>query len=285
MMPHPGRRIDTIGLAGSERNRCINILDGNSRYCFILVRMAPQIVDRIDECAFVPERWRGMPGERAQVAAARTGFLFVSNGWIRDRTSSTDIRIAAPKPSVESGSIARSARFRRQPAANHCRIPTDSDGFVLEKMKLDLSYECILYPRSLGWAAGTAVSLPTVDQVCIDPERDCHLRPVVTPVIQRLDERWPNSARSALLFAQLQPERARGQRNIGRDRPAIPCDERVWPHARRQRSDRGNDEAHRLANARPRCIKGPIRQQAVARRPRVKHCDRRDSHPLLFGWA
>jgi hypothetical protein len=171
--------------------------------------MEPQIVDRIYECAFSPELWRGVLGELAQIAAARAGFLFVSNGSKHDWASSTDIGTEALKPLVESGWVAGSERFRRFLAKNHCGFYPDSDIYTAEEMQSDPFYQSVLYPRGLGSAVGTAVPLPTGDKFSISLERERRLGPVEAAVIQRLDERRPHLARSALLFARLQLERAR----------------------------------------------------------------------------
>src|SRR5450756_1309503 len=41
--------------------------------------MDPQLVDRIYECAFVPELWPSVLDDLARIADARGGFLFAAN--------------------------------------------------------------------------------------------------------------------------------------------------------------------------------------------------------------
>lgn len=171
--------------------------------------MDPKVVDRIYECSFVPEMWRGVLGELAEIAGARAGFLFVSNGAIHDWASSTPIGTEAIKHLVESGWVARSERLRRLLATQRHGFISDDDIYSTEEMKSDPFYRDLLYPRGLGWAVGTAVPLPTGDQFSVNLEREYRLGPVGTTAIQLLDELRPHLARSALLFARLQLERAR----------------------------------------------------------------------------
>jgi hypothetical protein len=53
--------------------------------------MTVELTDRIYECAFVPELWPEVLRELADIAAARAGFLFVSNGDIHRWKSSTTV--------------------------------------------------------------------------------------------------------------------------------------------------------------------------------------------------
>ena len=73
----------------------------------------PELVDRIYECAFMPDQWPSALGELAAIATARAGFLFVSKGEIHRFVGSSDFGLEAVRPFVESGVVARSERFRR----------------------------------------------------------------------------------------------------------------------------------------------------------------------------
>jgi hypothetical protein len=79
--------------------------------------MDPELVDRIYECAFMPDPWASALDELAAIATARTGFLYVSRGEIHRFVGSTDFGLAAVRPLVESGVVARTERFRRLLAA------------------------------------------------------------------------------------------------------------------------------------------------------------------------
>jgi DNA-binding CsgD family transcriptional regulator len=170
--------------------------------------MDPRLTDQIYECSFVPESWPRVLGELAALAQARTGFLFISNNDIHHWTSSTDIGFAALQPLVESGWVARCARFMRVRAIQHSGFVTEDDLYAPEELRNDPFYRDILYPRGLGWATGTAIELPTGDTFTISLERDYVRGPVEPSFVQTLDELRPHIARSCLMSARLQLERA-----------------------------------------------------------------------------
>jgi hypothetical protein len=171
--------------------------------------MDPLLADRIYECAFVPEHWPRVLGELADVAGARAGFLFVSNEDVHHWTSSTQVGIEALTPLVNSGWIARSERFARFLGASHSGFLRDDDIYAPGEMGADPFYRDILYPRGLGWAAGVTFPLPTGDRLSINLEREYARGPVEREAVDRLDVLRPHLARSGLMAARLQLERAR----------------------------------------------------------------------------
>jgi DNA-binding CsgD family transcriptional regulator len=171
--------------------------------------MDPHLIDRIYECCFAPDLWPGVLGDLAGIATARAGFLFLSNGPIHHFASSTEIGFQALRPLVESGWVARSERFNRILAAQHAGFLTEAAVYTEEELKSDPFYRDILYPRGLGRATGTTVSLPTGDRFTISLEREYVRGPVEPAAIQELDALRPHLARSALMSARLQLQRAR----------------------------------------------------------------------------
>jgi DNA-binding CsgD family transcriptional regulator len=171
--------------------------------------MDTQLIDRIYECSFAPELWPGVLGELATIATARAGFLFLSNADIHHFTSSSEIGATVLKPLVASGWVARSERFRRFLAARNFGFLSDGDIYTAEEKNTDPFYRDILLPRGLGWAVGTTVPLPTGDRFAINLEREYLRGPVEPAAIHRLDLLRPHIARSALMSARLQLERAR----------------------------------------------------------------------------
>jgi DNA-binding CsgD family transcriptional regulator/PAS domain-containing protein len=167
------------------------------------------LIDRIYECAFAPDLWPGLLGELCNIATARAGFLFVSNGRIHDWATSTQIAADVMRPFVESGQLAGSQRMRRLLAARHAGFLRDLDVFSKAEMLDDPFYRDLLYPRGLGWAAATAIPLPTGDSFAITVEREYRLGPVEASAVQALDALRPHLARAALLSARLQLDRAR----------------------------------------------------------------------------
>jgi DNA-binding CsgD family transcriptional regulator len=176
--------------------------------------MDPQLVDRIYECAFLPDQWPSALGELAAIATARTGFLFVSKGEIHRFVGSTDLGIEAVRPLVESGVVARTERFKRLLAARHPGFLTEAEIYPAGDSADDLTYRTILYPRGLGHAAATAVTLPTGDSFTIVLEREFVRGPVERDAIDRLNAIRPDIARSATMSARLQLERARATTQV-----------------------------------------------------------------------
>ena len=50
--------------------------------------MEQELIDRIYECAFVPELWPGVLDELAKIADARGGFMFAANKEVLNWTAS-----------------------------------------------------------------------------------------------------------------------------------------------------------------------------------------------------
>jgi DNA-binding CsgD family transcriptional regulator len=170
--------------------------------------MDPQLIDLIYESSFVPELWPRVLAELAKIATARVGFLFLSNGENHHFASSTEIGAKAVAPLVANGVIARSERFSRLVAARHSGFLIDSDLYIDEEKDADPFYRDLLYPRGLGYAAATTAPLPTGDRFVLALEREYTRGPVESAAIGRLNELRPHIARSALMAARLQLERA-----------------------------------------------------------------------------
>jgi hypothetical protein len=75
-------------------------------------------IDRIYECAFLPELWPGVLDELARIANARGGFLFVANKEVVNWTTSESLRlgmeafVAGPR-GFSSSAPASPAKFWR----------------------------------------------------------------------------------------------------------------------------------------------------------------------------
>lgn len=167
------------------------------------------LTDQIYECSFVPESWRGVLADLAALAQARAGFLFISNNDIHHWTSSTDAGLEALEPLVKSGWVARCDRFRRLHAVKHPGFITEQGIYSPDEMKRDPFYRDILFPRGLGYVAGTAIPMPTGDTFSISLEREFARGPVEASAIRVLDQLRPHIARAALMSARLHLERAR----------------------------------------------------------------------------
>jgi DNA-binding CsgD family transcriptional regulator len=176
--------------------------------------MDPGLIDSLYECAFVPEQWPEALGGLAEIAKARTGFLYVSKGDVHRWASSNSIGVEAVKPLIESGWVARSERFRRLLAARDSSFLTEADLYPGGDPSGDPAYRDVIYPRGLGHCAATVVTLPTGEDLSIALEREFVRGPVEPQAIAMLNAIRPHLARAATMSARLQLERARATTQV-----------------------------------------------------------------------
>jgi PAS domain-containing protein len=110
---------------------------------------------------------------------------------------------------VNEGWIARGQSFARYFAMRHAGFITDLDVFTPEELDQEPLYRDFWRPQGVGWAVGTAIKIPTGENIPFVLTRRIEHRPVERAIVQKLDELRPHLARSALLSARLQLERAR----------------------------------------------------------------------------
>ena len=167
------------------------------------------LIDQIYECSLLTELWPTVLGKVNDIAGGRTGFLYVSDGNVHNWATSRAGIESILEPLVKTGWIFRTERFRRMLALRHAGFVTELDIYHPEELVDDPTYRDLLYPRGLGWGAGTAIPLPTGDTFTIILEREYRHGPPDQGTINRLDALRPHIARSALLSARLHLERAR----------------------------------------------------------------------------
>jgi hypothetical protein len=166
------------------------------------------LADRIYECTFAPEHWPGLFDELAKIADARGGFLFTANRTVINWTASASLQ-AGMQAFVAGDFYTRSSRAARALASGHAGFLREYDIFTDDELANDPLYRNLLWPVGLGWGAGTAVRLPTGDELYISIERRRSLGPVEATAVEHLDALRPHLARTALMSARLQLERAR----------------------------------------------------------------------------
>jgi DNA-binding CsgD family transcriptional regulator/PAS domain-containing protein len=171
--------------------------------------MDQDLIDRIYECAFAPDTWPRVLDEISGIAGARGGSLLTANDSELNWTASESL--AEVWDALQArGLMACGDRFRRLVGVSHSGFLTELDGYVSEaEMGEDPLYRDVLWPRGLGWAAATAIPLPTGDTMVLTFERNRASGPAEPHIIDQLDALRAHLARSALLSARLQMERAR----------------------------------------------------------------------------
>jgi DNA-binding CsgD family transcriptional regulator len=170
--------------------------------------MDQQLIDRIYECSFAPELWPGVLDDLAKIAGARGGVLFAANTKVVNWTASAILREGMER-FAKSDLLTRGQRGARLCDACHAGFLTEHDLWTDEELGADPFYYELLWPAGLGWAAATAIPLPTGDTLYLNLERDHDRGPVEASIVQQLDVLRPHLARSALMSARLQLERAR----------------------------------------------------------------------------
>ena len=174
--------------------------------------MDEQLIDRIYECSFATEFWPGVLDELAQIADARGGVLLAANlgqKGVLNWTVSANLRDLMER-FVDSGLFARQQRIAHFLSLRHGAFLTEAQVYASkDEMGADPLYRDLLWPAGLGWCAGTAIPLPTGDTLILTVERDYLRGPPDAASVHGLNELRPHLARSALISARLQFERAR----------------------------------------------------------------------------
>ncbi len=170
--------------------------------------MDPELVDQIYESSLVPELWPGVLDELGRIAEGTGGSLFISKDAVQYWTASPENRDRAEKI-VNEGWFGRGQLAARLLAAHHAGFLIDVDYFTPDELDLEPIYRDVWRPQGIGWATGTAIPIPTGENVLFVLPRRLERGPVERTVVQKLDELRPHLARSALMAARLQLERAR----------------------------------------------------------------------------
>lgn len=171
--------------------------------------MESDLIGDLYEAAFFPERWPGILDRLAAIAGARGGVVFTADpasGILRS-TASAAIEVEFRRYASE-GWLFRGERLPRASRIRRAGFVVDHDIFTDVELAADPTYRDFLRPLGLGWAAGTALELPTGNVVIISLERDYARGPVEPKAIVKLDVLRPHLARSTLTAARLQLARA-----------------------------------------------------------------------------
>jgi DNA-binding CsgD family transcriptional regulator len=170
--------------------------------------MDPELVDRIYECSLVPELWPSVLDELGHIADGVGGSFTISKADFQYWTASPGLRETTEKY-VNEGWLWRGQVSARFFATRHAGFLTELDLFTLDELDLEPMFRDYWRPRGIGWAVATAIPMPTSEYVTFLLARGTERGPVERSIVQKLDELRPHLARSALLSARLQLERAR----------------------------------------------------------------------------
>ena len=169
--------------------------------------MQPDLIDDIYECSVRPDLWPEVLDRLSSIVCGRGGVLFVARARVFNWTSSPQLTDIFGDYFTE-GWLARCTR-------KTCLLSRSAPGFIveediwrIEELETNPIYRDFLRPRGLGWSAGTALRMPTGDDLVFSLERDYDRGPIERARVKRLDRLRPHLARSAFIAARMQFERA-----------------------------------------------------------------------------
>jgi len=218
--------------------------------------MDDDIIELIYESAFVPERWPEALARLANIVEAPRGSLFVLSAkpalWVAHGDPERTARV------VNEGWLTRGTMLPRLLKLRHAGFFTEYDGFTPEELDEEPMYRDFFRPAGFGWGAGTLVPLPTGEMVFLALNRLFTRGPVERKFIDRLDPLRPHIARSVLMSARLQLERARamGEALSLLGLPALVLDERGKALA-----------ANDLIEAMPDCVRWRVQDRVALTDP------------------
>src|SRR5215469_3234510 len=170
--------------------------------------MDTQIIDKIYESCFVPEFWPEVLDELGRLGDAPGASLFVLNDKAQYCTTSPEPRERAQRL-INEGWLHRGRIVQRLFAERHPGFLIDVEFFSPEELKHEPIYRDVWRPQGVGWGMATALTLPTGENAMFVLSRQTERGPFERAAAQRLDELRPHLARSVLISARLQLERAR----------------------------------------------------------------------------
>lgn len=166
------------------------------------------LIDRIYECSVVPDLWPQMLTDIAALVEAQGGLLFSARKTLHWTASETVRDVFADY--VADGWFTRCSRRVCLMNAQEPGFFTEQDFWTEDQMGADPIYRDFFRPRGLGWSAGTALRVPSGDNIVFSMERALTRGPIEKDHLARLDALRPHLARSALISARLGLQRAEG---------------------------------------------------------------------------
>ncbi|MDQ6432709.1 helix-turn-helix transcriptional regulator [Mesorhizobium sp. LHD-90] len=165
------------------------------------------VVDRIYEASVLPELWPGVLRDFAEIADSREAVIVATGG--------PSLKWIGSSPRMEA--LTRGfydypggqERTRRLLAARRGEFITDFDVFTQEEMRDEPVFADYLYPEGFGRGVATVINVPSGETIVFHAEGDHRLGPFRPGLLQRLNSLRPHIARSGLVSARLEFERAR----------------------------------------------------------------------------
>ena len=171
-----------------------------------------ELIDRIYECAVVPELWPDVLDGLAELTDSRGGLLFSARDRVLKWTASDNLNDIF-RSYVDDGWFTKCPR-------RVCLFGRTLPGFFVEQdfwtpdqLESTPIYRDFFRPRGLGWSAGTGLQMPTGDHVVFSIEREHSRGPIEKERVEALNELRSHLARSAFVSARLGLQRAKGAKD------------------------------------------------------------------------
>ncbi|MDF7775273.1 helix-turn-helix transcriptional regulator [Sphingomonas sp. AOB5] len=167
-----------------------------------------ELIDRIYECAVVPELWPQVLDDVAKMTDSRGGLLFSARKSLYWTASETVRDVFAEY--VSDGWFTRCSRRVCLYSRSEPSFFVEQDFWTEEELAANPIYRDFFRPRGLGWSAGTGLSVPTGDNIVFSVEREYGGGPIQPEQVAWLNSLRPHLARSAFVTARLRLQRAQG---------------------------------------------------------------------------
>lgn len=175
--------------------------------------MTDELISRIYEAATLPELWPDVLGDVAEYGGAEDALFFSIVDGVQHMLGTPNI-VSQADDWNGGGWALRSDRPDRIAKARHHGFITDLDVYTMDEIDNHPVYQEWLIPRGWGWGIGTSIPVPSGEQVFFTLERAWSRGPAGSLEVARMDALRPHLARSAVMSARLQQERARSATNV-----------------------------------------------------------------------
>jgi len=170
--------------------------------------MDARLIDKIYESCFAPDTWPDVLDEIGRIAGTAGASLIVSKDDVLHWVASPEPRERAER-FVKEGWLWRGQIVARLFALRIPGFVIDVEFFTAEELDREPIYREVWRPEGVGWGMATAIPMPTGENATFILSRRTELGPFERASADRLDELRPHLARSVLISARLQLERAR----------------------------------------------------------------------------
>ena len=171
-----------------------------------------ELIDRIYECAVVPELWPDVLDGLAELTDSRGGLLFSARDRVLKWTASDNLNDIF-RSYVEDGWFTKCPRRLCMFGQTLPGFFVEQDFWTPDQLESTPIYRDFFRPRGLGWSAGTGLQMPTGDNVVFSIEREHSRGPIEKERVEALNELRSHLVRSAFVSARLGLQRAKGAKD------------------------------------------------------------------------